>query len=65
MRATANVSAQLEHPTPSSAARPPLRPDQEERLLTLDLSDLVLPKINDLQVDGLKSSWLSRLLGKR
>jgi hypothetical protein len=37
---------------------------QEEALLKLDLGDLVLPQVNDLQVDGLKSSWLSRLMGR-
>jgi len=37
---------------------------EEETLLKLDLSDLTVPVINDLQVDGLRSSWLSRLLGR-
>jgi hypothetical protein len=37
---------------------------EEEALLKLDLSDLTVPVINDLQVDGLRSSWLSRLLGR-
>ncbi|MGC3981661.1 MAG: hypothetical protein QM808_10395 [Steroidobacteraceae bacterium] len=63
--ATANVAAApLER---SVAAEPRMRADhrREESLLKLDLSDLVLPKVNDLHVDGLKSSWLSRLLGKR
>jgi len=39
--------------------------DQEERLLSLDLSDLAIPKMNDLTVDGMKKSWLSRLFGGR
>ena len=38
---------------------------REEHLLKLDLSDLVLPKINDLHVDGMKASLWSRLFGKR
>lgn len=62
--ATATVSDHHQRPT-ASEPRVALRPDQEEKLLTLDLSDLVLPKVNDLQVDGLQSSWFSRLLGKR
>ncbi len=37
---------------------------EEEALLKLDLSDLTVPVISDLQVDGLRSSWLSRLLGR-
>ena len=39
--------------------------DQEEQLLNLDLSDLSLPKVNDLHVDGMKRSWLARLFGGR
>lgn len=38
--------------------------DQEEQLLNLNLSDLSLPKVNDLHVDGLKRSWFSRLFGR-
>lgn len=38
--------------------------DQEEQLLNLDLSDLSIPKVNDLHVDGLKRSWFSRLFGR-
>lgn len=39
--------------------------DRDVTLLNIDLSDLVLPKVNDLNVDGLKRSWFSRLLGRR
>jgi hypothetical protein len=40
--------------------------DQEEQLLNLNLSDLSIPKMNDLHVEGLnKRSWLSRLFGGR
>ncbi|HVY23771.1 MAG TPA: hypothetical protein VG962_10515 [Steroidobacteraceae bacterium] len=40
--------------------------DQEEKLLNLNLSDLSIPKMNDLHVDGLnKRSWLARLFGGR
>ena len=40
--------------------------DQEEKLLNLNLSDLAIPKMNDLHVDGLnKRSLLSRLFGGR
>lgn len=38
--------------------------DQEERLLQLDLSDLSIPKMNDLHVEGLKRSWFARLFGR-
>ncbi len=38
--------------------------DRDETLLNIDLSDLVLPEVNDLNVDGLKSSWFSRLFGR-
>jgi hypothetical protein len=38
--------------------------DRNETLLKIDLSDLVLPKVNDLHVDGLKRSWLSRLFSR-
>lgn len=39
---------------------------QEEKLLNLNLSDLAIPKMNDLHVDGLnKRSLLSRLFGGR
>jgi hypothetical protein len=37
--------------------------DQEEQLLNLNLSDLAIPKMNDLRVDGFKRSWLARLFG--
>lgn len=37
----------------------------EEELIKLNLSDLLLPKTNDLHVDGLKPSWFARLFGKR
>jgi hypothetical protein len=42
-----------------------LESGREEQLLKIDLSDLVLPKVNDLHVDGLKSNWFARLFGKR
>ncbi len=41
-----------------------LESGKKEVPLNIDLSDLVLPKINDLHVDGLKASWFSRLFGK-
>lgn len=65
--ATANASvtaAQLERAAASMESRPRLQSGKEEVLLKLDLSDLVLPRINDLHVDGLKRSWLSRLFGR-
>jgi hypothetical protein len=57
-------SAMLERSASGAESRGRLSTGREEVLLNLDLSDLVLPKVNDLNVDGLKSSWLSRLFGK-
>ena len=37
---------------------------EDEALLKLDLSDLTVPVINDWHVDGLRSSWFSRLMGR-
>ena len=57
-------------PTRTERSRPAAAPNirlestREEKLLRLDLSDLVLPKVNDLHVDGLKASWFSRLFGR-
>jgi len=39
--------------------------DDEEQLLNLNLSDLSIPKMNDLHVEGFKKSWFSRLFGGR
>lgn len=49
---------------PGAAPRIRLESGKEEVLLKLDLSDLVLPKVDNLHVDGLKSSWFSRLFGR-
>lgn len=38
---------------------------EEEAVLQLNLKDLDLPKVHDLNVEGLKPSWLERLFGKR
>ena len=37
--------------------------DKEEQLLNLNLSDLSIPKMNDLRVEGFKRTWFSRLFG--
>jgi hypothetical protein len=42
-----------------------LESGREESTLKIDLSDLVLPKVDNLHVDGLKPGWFARLLGKR
>ncbi|MGE0115519.1 MAG: hypothetical protein AB7T07_11650 [Steroidobacteraceae bacterium] len=57
---------QRERVTPQAEPQPRVRLEsgREEVLLKLDLSDLVLPKVHDLHVDGLKRSWWSRLFGK-
>ncbi|MGD9842117.1 MAG: hypothetical protein AB7F79_02655 [Steroidobacteraceae bacterium] len=62
--AAATHTTSVESPLFKKTSSLPLTGTQEEALLKLDLSDLVLPNVNDLQVDGLKSSWLSRLMGR-
>ena len=57
-------AAMIERSTSGAESSGRLSTGREEVLLNLDLSDLVLPKVNDLNVDGLKSSWLARLFGK-
>lgn len=42
-----------------------LESGREERSLKIDLSDLVLPKVNNLHVEGLQSNWFARLFSKR
>jgi len=63
------TATSMPHASNTSIRRPDANPrisfsDQEEQLLNLDLSDLSIPKVNDLHVDGLKSSWFSRLFGR-
>jgi hypothetical protein len=38
---------------------------EEAAVLKLDLSDVTLPKVGGLQVDGFKPSFFERLFGKR
>jgi len=38
---------------------------EEAAVLKLDLSDLALPKVGGLQVDGFKPSFFERLFGKK
>jgi len=38
---------------------------EEAAVLKVDLSDLALPKVGGLQVDGFKPSFFERLFGKR
>lgn len=61
--ATIATAAPLERAMAQAEPRMRLS-DRDETLLKIDLSDLVLPKINDLHVDGLRRSWLSRLFGR-
>ena len=64
--AAASVNAtQMERSLSGATTRIRLESGKEEALLKVDLSDLVLPKVNDLHVDGLKPSWFARLFGKR
>jgi hypothetical protein len=61
--ATAAVSAPLERSMAQAEPRVQFS-ERDEALLRIDLSDLVLPQVNNLHVDGLKSSWLSRLFSR-
>lgn len=38
---------------------------QEEKLMRLDLSDVAVPKVHALDVDGFQPSWFDRLFGRR
>ena len=38
---------------------------EEAAVLKIDLSDLTLPQVGGLQVDGFKPSFFERLFGKR
>ncbi len=51
---------------PRAVASPAVRfaAGDNEVQLRVDLSDLTLPDINNLHVDGLKKSWWSSLFGK-
>lgn len=63
----AATAATLSSPPERSAAPSEMRfglSDRDETLLKVDLSGLVLPQVNDLNVDGLKPSWFSRIFGK-
>lgn len=54
--------------TPRGVDRPiriGLSNSHEEQLLDLDLSDLAVPKVNNLHVDGLKPSWFARLFHRK
>ena len=53
------VRAQTEHP------RTLVLGTEEAAVLKLDLSDLRLPQVGGLQVDGFKPSFFQRLFGKR
>jgi hypothetical protein len=62
--ATVRTPVAPERATPAGQPRIQLS-DREETLLRIDLSDMVLPKVNDLNVDGLNHSWWSRLFSRR
>lgn len=66
MRSATNATIATPPPERTmTSAEPRLQlSERDETLLKVDLSDLVLPQINDLNVDGLKRSWFSRLFGK-
>jgi len=53
-------------PAPRTVAAPALRfaTQEQDIQLRVNLSDLTLPEVNNLHVDGLKRSWWSRLFGK-
>lgn len=65
------TATSMPHSTASAVRRPAETgpriafSEQEEQLLNLNLSDLSIPKMNDLRVDGFKRSWFARLFGGR
>ena len=63
---TAAASLPAASSAPRAAAAPAMRFATQENDIELkvDLSDLTLPDVNNLHVDGLKTSWWSRLFGK-
>jgi hypothetical protein len=68
VRQTPATPAQPARPAPTNRQQPGgtlLTPHDEEALLKLNLSDLPIPKVGGLDVDGFKPSLLSRLFGKK
>jgi hypothetical protein len=63
--AVSNNAAQMDRALAAVKSGVRLESGREEKLLKVDLSDLVLPKVNDLHVDGLKQNWFARLFAKR
>ena len=72
-RESAAAPASQARPTPATSQtqrpRQPeghlLTPHDEEALLKLNLSDLPIPKVGGLDVDGLKPTLLGRLLRRK
>ena len=50
---------------PTEQPRKLLMGTEEAAVLKLDLSDITLPQVGGLQVDGFKPSFFARLFGKR
>jgi hypothetical protein len=59
----AQSKPQVQHPRQPEGTL--LTAHDEEALLKLNLSDLPIPKVGGLDVDGFKPSLLSRLFGRK
>jgi hypothetical protein len=63
-----NTATAARTPVTRNQQEPPrnlLMGTEEAAVLKLDLSDITLPKVGGLQVDGFKPSFFERLFGKR
>lgn len=63
-----NAATPAMHPTrpaQSEAARTLRFGSEEAAVLKLDLSDLPIPRLDGLQVDGLKPTLMQRLFGRK
>jgi len=58
-------SAPAAHRAPAESPRTLQFGTEEAAVLKLDLSDLPIPRLSSLDVDGLKPTLLQRLFGKR
>ncbi len=63
--AARQLNGQHGESTRNEPGRKLLMGTEEAAVLKLDLSDITLPKMGGLQVDGFKPSFFARLFGKR
>jgi hypothetical protein len=62
-------TAAMQRPRPMAAQAAPQRTlgfgNEEAAVLKVDLSDLHVPKVGGLQIDGFKPSFFDRLFGRK